>query len=408
MRREACLSATQWQNGRSMRNDVAPTDSIVNLIQRLVRLPSRAGLDPYEPVMTLATGWLKASNIGCERVHAEGKPVGLYAIVSGAAAGPTYMLNATLDTAAFGDESQWRDPPTSGLIRDGRLYGRGSADSKAGAAIFCHLLAHFARRGARFNGKLVLLLDLDEHTGGFAGVRGYFAPGSNLPRPEGVFIGYPGNDRIIVGGRGFLRAKLVVRGKSAHSGSSRERGANAVLRAAALAQQLAALALPPNSDSGFPLPPQLTVTAIQGGQNDSLVPDSCALNVDVRLTPAFDERAAGTTVGRTVAAFDRQAPELAATEIDWQRGWPAYRIDDATPMLKALSKAAQSEFGRAIPAAVAGPSNIGNFLATLGIPAISGFGVGCQGIHASDESIDIASIGPVYRAYRATLEELLA
>src|SRR5882762_9328671 len=346
-----------------MSDEFAPKDSIIDLTQRLVRLPSRAGVDPYEPIVTLATGWLKASNIGCELLHAEGKPVGLYAIVNAAAAGPAYMLNETLDTAPFGDESQWRNPPTSGLIRDGRLYGRGSADSKAGAAIFCHLLVHFARRGARFNGKLLLLLDLDEHTGGFAGVRGYFAPGSNLPRPEGVFIGYPGNDRIIVGGRGFMRAKLLVRGKSAHSGSSRERGVNAVLRAAALSQQLAELALPADGDSGFPLPPQLTVTAIQGGQSDSLVPDSCALNIDVRLTPAFDERAVGTAVGRVVAAFDRQAPEVAATEIKWQRGWPAYRVDHATPMLNALSNAAQREFGRAIPTAVAGPSNIGNFLA---------------------------------------------
>jgi succinyl-diaminopimelate desuccinylase len=383
-------------------------DSIVDLIQRLVRIPSRGGVDSYQPILNLATQWLEAAQIACEPLLAAGRPVGLHAAVRGGSPGPVYMLDATLDTAGFGDESRWRDPPTSGVIRDGRLHGRGAADSKAGAAIFCHLLAAFARRGRNFSGTLVLLLDLDEHTGGFAGVRTYFARESNLPHPQGVFIGYPGNERIVVGGRGFLRAELVVRGEAAHSGSSRARGINAVLRAAALSQQLAALALPTEADSRFPLPAKLTVTAIEGGQDDSLVPDRCRLRIDVRLTPAFEQHAARHAVSSLVARFDAQAPEAGVTAIEWEPGWPAYRIDEDAPMLQALSRAARRTFGRGIPASLAGPSNIGNYLATLGVPAISGFGVGCEGIHASNESIELATVEPVYRAYHSALEELLS
>lgn len=62
--------------------------------------------------------------------------------------------------------------------------------------------------------------------------------------------------------------------------------------------------------------------------------------------------------------------------------------------------------GADVPAAIVGASNIGNYLATLGVPALCGFGVRDEGIHAADERIELASIGSVYNVYRAALERL--
>jgi succinyl-diaminopimelate desuccinylase len=60
------------------------------------------------------------------------------------------------------------------------------------------------------------------------------------------------------------------------------------------------------------------------------------------------------------------------------------------------------------PAAkVAGPSNIGNYLAGLGIPATAGFGVDCQGLHGTDERIRLGSIPVVQAAYHQALLTLL-
>jgi succinyl-diaminopimelate desuccinylase len=56
---------------------------------------------------------------------------------------------------------------------------------------------------------------------------------------------------------------------------------------------------------------------------------------------------------------------------------------------------------------VVGPSNIGNYLAGLGVPALCGFGVRGEGVHASDERVDLASIAPVWRIYRGALQRLL-
>lgn len=386
------------------------TDSIVELLQQLVTLSSRAGVDDYEPITNLVQRWMREHDLPCECLRQREQTVGLVTIVKGSRLStnhhPVFMLNATLDTADYGDTSRWRYPPTSSTLEGGWMYGRGTADSKAGAAIFCHLAAEFTTK--EFSGRLVLLLDLDEHTGGFSGVRRYFDPLSKFPRPDGVLIGYPGNDRIVVGSRGFTRAELTVHGKAAHSGSSHHHGLNAVTRAARLTQKLEELPLPKTASAAadFPLSPQLTITAMEGGAGFSMVPDRCRLLLDVRITPGFDARRAQQAVEETVAAMDRKEAPGLPTTIQWRQSWPAYRVPNDHPMALALRRAAEQEFKRTIVPAVVGPSNIGNYLATLGIPAISGFGVSYRGIHAIDEGIELASIGPIYRTYRAALGAL--
>ena len=54
-----------------------------------------------------------------------------------------------------------------------------------------------------------------------------------------------------------------------------------------------------------------------------------------------------------------------------------------------------------------GPSNLGDDLAGRGVPALCGFGVRGEGIHATDERVDLASIAPVWRIYRGALRRLL-
>lgn len=390
------------------------TRSIIDLLRQLTRIPSRAGVDSYQAIVDLTRNWLQQRGVGCELLVDNQKTVGLFAIVAAGRAmlaqGPIYMLNATLDTAEFGDESRWTDSPTSGVIRDGWMYGRGCADSKAGVSLFCHLLAEMAASTSGWCGTCVLLLDLEEHTGEFAGIRHYLQASNGLPRPQGVFIGYPGNDRIVVGSRGFARCVITLHGVAAHSGSSRGAGVNAIVRAANLVDRLSALRLLAGvtPDEQFPLPPNLTVTGIEGGGGFSMVPDTCRVLVDLRLTPSFGENAAKTIVQNVVNAVNRAETRAPETSVEWKEAWPAYRISEEHPMVSALRRAAIHEFKRDIPSGVVGPSNIANYLETLQIPATAGFGVTYRAIHALNECVELASVDPVYRTYRTALRELLS
>jgi len=318
-------------------------------------------------------------------------------------AGPRYVLDACLDTAPFGDETAWTYPPVSGEIEEGWLHGRGASDSKAGASIFAHIAARLAR--TRLAGSLVLLFDIDEHTGHFGGARAYFEGPGAPDSVDGVMIGYPGLEHVVTGGRGVLRARITVHGVASHSGG-RAVTPNAITKAAGLASALARAALPGSAGPGFPLPARLTVTEITGGMGYSAVPDLCVLNVDVRLTPALDDTAALTLLRCLAADADAAWPGTPPTHVDITTRWPAYRLPDDSSLKNALLAGAR-QAGLSPAVKIAGPSNIGNYLAGLGIPATAGFGVGYEGLHGTDERIRIDSIPLVQAAYHQACLTLL-
>jgi len=350
--------------------------------------------------------WLADHGLACRQLSGpEGAVVALTCEVAGGRPGPRYVLDACLDTAPFGDEAAWTYPPLSGEITGGWLHGRGSSDSKAGAAIFAHVAARLQDISGGFGGSVVLLFDVDEHTGGFGGARAYFEGDSAPGRVDGVMIGYPGLDHVVTGGRGVLRARLDVHATAAHSGSSHA-GAGAIAKAAGLVRELQDVELPGPANPGFPLPARLTVTSISGGQGYSMVPDLCSLNVDVRLTPALSGDAAATLLAVAAARTDSAWPGTAPTGVEVTTRWPPYALPDRSPLREALLRGA-ARAGLAPAPKIAGPSNIGNYLAGLGIPATAGFGVGYEGLHGTDERIRLDTIPAVQAAYHQALLTLL-
>lgn len=379
---------------------------MVKLIRELVRVPSRGGIDSYDRVLETMATWLQQHDLACRRLEDfGGATVALTCEVSGARPGPRYVLDACLDTAPFGDEAAWTYPPASGEVSGGWLHGRGSSDSKAGAAIFAHVVARLHDMADGFGGSVVLLFDVDEHTGSFGGAKAYFENLDGSEPVDGVMIGYPGLDHVVTGGRGVLRARVEVHAIAGHSGSSKT-GPGAIAKAAHLIRDLHQAPLPGPAGPEFPLPAKLTVTAVSGGEGYSTVPDLCTANVDVRLTPALEEAAALALLHETVASVDAAWPGTPPTQIHVTTRWPPYVLSDGSPLRDALLQAAESE-GLTPVAKVAGPSNIGNYLAGLGIPALAGFGVDYRRLHGTDERIRLDSIPVVQAIYHRALLTLL-
>ncbi|SDO93189.1 M20 family metallopeptidase [Actinacidiphila guanduensis] len=385
----------------------ARTASVVELAQELIRRPSRGGIDDYGPVLTVLEDWLAARGLPHRRLHdGEDALVGLLVEIPGGHPGPWWTLDACVDTAPYGDETAWSFPPASGDVVDGWLLGRGAADSKLAAAMFCHIAADVLPRAADLHGGLAVLLDVDEHTGGFGGARAYLADPA-ADRPAGVMIGYPGLDEVVVGGRGLWRASLAVHAPAGHSGAGRT-VVGAISRAAHLVRLLDAADLPgADGTSGFPLPPKLSVTSFHGGQGFSVTPDRCDLNIDIRTTPAFDAHDAETLVRKAVAELDAELPAPAPTEVTPVAAWPPFRLaEDEQPAAALLHAAAEA--GLTVRAKTAGPSNIGNLLAGEGIRATAGFGVPYEGLHGIDERAHLAELPTVYAVYHRAVLDLLA
>jgi succinyl-diaminopimelate desuccinylase len=382
------------------------SDAVVELTRELVRIPSRGGVDPYEPVLDYMSSWLGRHGLAGRRLTGpDGTSIALTCEVTGERPGPRFVLDACLDTAPFGDEATWTYPPTAGEITGGWMHGRGCSDSKAGAAIFAHVATRLRQDAERLHGSVVLLFDVDEHTGSFGGARAFFE-GQDAPRRiDGVMIGYPGLDHVVTGGRGALRARIHVHGVAGHSGGSNP-APSAIAKAADLVRELHSMRLPGPAGPDFPLPAKLTVTAINGGEGFSTIPDLCTLNVDLRLTPALDDTAAVDLLRSRAAMVDDAWPGTQPTEVEITTSWPAFALPRDSALLRALLGAADSA-GLSTTAKIAGPSNIGNYLAGLGIPATAGFGVDYQGLHGTDEQIRLDSIPQVQAVYHQALLTLL-
>ncbi len=199
-------------------------------------------------------------------------------------------------------------PPFEPAIADGRMYGRGSCDTKAGLAGMMHAVASLHAEGIQPPCDVWLAAVVDEEFS-YRGVvklcEGLEAHAALVAEPTGL--------RAVIATKGVLRFRILVRGKSAHS-SKPHLGVNAINHMArivlALEQDHEHLAAHPHPLLG---PATCNVGVIHGGVQINFVPDSCAIEIDRRLLP-------GERTGEVLAHYQslldsltQQHPTLDAT-----------------------------------------------------------------------------------------------
>ncbi len=104
--------------------------------------------------------------------------------------------------------------------------------------------------------------------------------------------------------------------------------------------------------------------------------------------------------------MDDAWPGTQPTHTEITTRWPAFALPDGDQLRSALLAAARAA-GLATTAKIAGPSNIGNYLAGLDVPATAGFGVEHAGLHSTDERIRLDSIPKVQAVYHQALLTLM-
>lgn len=136
-------------------------------LERLVRIPSIAFPGyPEEPVAAAAQATLEilrdAGLADAELLDVPGGPQAVYGEVEGPPGAPTVLLYAHYDVQPAGDESTWSSAPFEPVERDGRLYGRGTADDKCGIALHAGVLRAF---GGRPPVTVKVIIEGEEETG---------------------------------------------------------------------------------------------------------------------------------------------------------------------------------------------------------------------------------------------------
>jgi succinyl-diaminopimelate desuccinylase len=279
---------------------------MVALVQELVRIPTvNPPGDNYEACARLLGERYRAMGYRVEYVLAEDHPdhsaryprMNVLARLEGASARPCVHFNGHIDVVPAGNG--WTVDPFGGVVRDGKVYGRGTSDMKAGMVASLFAVEALRREGIRLGGAVEQSGTVDEESGGFAGAlylseRGYFAK----DKQDHVIITEPLDpDRVCLGHRGVYWFDVITRGHQAH-GSMPFLGENAIDRMSDVIQAFASQLRPKLATrvTELPVVPEgarhatLNLNSIAGGQSPEdnqspCVPDRCTAIFDRRFLP---------------------------------------------------------------------------------------------------------------------------
>jgi succinyl-diaminopimelate desuccinylase len=204
----------------------------------------------------------------------------LVAIRRGSGKKGSLCFSGHIDTVPLG-AVRWNADPFAGEIKEGKIYGRGASDMKAGVAA----MVVAALRAAKINkaeAGVTLVITAGEETG--CQGASHLANHSALPGNAGALIvGEPTSNYPLVGHKGALWIEARTAGITAH-GSMPELGDNAIYKAARIVTKLQThdFRTAPHPLLGAP---SLNVGMISGGMSINSVADQATIGIDIRTTP---------------------------------------------------------------------------------------------------------------------------
>lgn len=228
-------------------------DELVALCQDLVRLPTvNTGVMPTgdeTPAAELLRATLAAEGIEAG-VHESAPNRGnLVARLPGSRGTPRLLLLSHTDVVPVEDESQWRFPPFSATVHEGRIWGRGAGDMKCTVAAQAMALILLKRAGARLAGDLIFAAGADEESGGDWGFRWLVEHHPELLRADyglneggGALVQAADGRRaylVSTGEKGRLEIRITVKGRGWHA-SQPWRADNAIYKAQEVIRRIAA------------------------------------------------------------------------------------------------------------------------------------------------------------------------
>jgi acetylornithine deacetylase/succinyl-diaminopimelate desuccinylase family protein len=199
-------------------------------------------------------------------------------------AGPVFAFNTHMDVVPVGEG--WSSDPFSLKEAGGKLYGRGACDCKGPLASMLEAMRMLAADRAAWSGTLLGVFVADEEIAS-EGAKFYAA---GRPKIDAAVIGEPTSNATFSAHKGSLRPVVRVRGVAAHSGTP-HLGENAIYRAGELLGLIAEHHEKVVRHRSHPLvgAASLTVTRINGGHADNVLPAICDLLLDRRMVPGEKE-----------------------------------------------------------------------------------------------------------------------
>jgi len=344
-------------------------DEMVEFTVDMIRLPTvNPPGDGYEECAHIIGERLRQCDFAVDYLAAEGRAehtpthprINVVGLRRGRSTRPLVHLNGHFDVVPAG--GGWTVDPFGGVIRDGRIYGRGTSDMKAGITAAIYAAEAIRRAGIELNGSIEISGTVDEESGGFAGMAWLARQGRvGADRTDAVIITEPTDaDRIMIGHRGVYWFEVTTRGSIGH-GSMPFLAVNAIEHMGIILDRMRREMVPTigSRTTAVPVEPAgarngtLNINGIAGGQPVDGIQTPCVADV---CRAVFDRRflveeGFEATRAEIVAFLDRTAaetPKLSYELRDLMVVHPVRTPDDAT-VVSSLQRAIHDVLGRDAP-----------------------------------------------------------
>ncbi len=344
----------------------ASAPEIVDFTSELIRLPTiNPPGDAYDDCARLIGDRLAACGFAVDYIAAEGMPehtaahprVNVVGLRRGRAPRPAVHLNGHFDVVPAGEG--WTHDPFGGLVHDGRIYGRGACDMKAGIAAAVYAAEAIRRAGVDLQGSVEVSGTVDEESGGFAGAA-YLARQGRLSSKQADYciIPEPLNvDRICVGHRGVYWFEVTTRGRIGH-GSMPFLGVSAIEHMGVILDRMQRDLLPAlrNRTTAVPVVPDgarhatLNINGISGGQpvdgiQTPCIADLCRAVFDRRFLLEEGFEAAKAEIQQLLDTAATETPSMRYDLRDLMVVHPV-RTPQGSPVVSSLERSIQKVLGR--------------------------------------------------------------
>jgi glutamate carboxypeptidase len=264
-------------------------------------------------------------------------------------------------------------------IQDGRAFGPGVYDMKAGITMMIFALRALKAAGVAHR-PVTILLDTDEEVGSATGRPVVEATAREC---EAVLVLEPSQ-----GPKGHLKTSrkgvgditIRVRGRASHSGVDFEKGRSAIVE---LARQLLEIVKFTDVGRGITVNPGV----IQGGTRSNVIAAEAWAEVDLRIARAAD----ATLLEQKFAALKPFDPDC-AIELTGGINRPPMERTEGTVRLFGIAREIATAMGMPLEESSTGGGSDGNFTSALGVPTLDGLGAVGEGAHAAHESVVVEDL----------------
>lgn len=297
----------------------------------------------------------------------------------------------------------WTSPPFEPTVRDGYLYGRGTADMKVSVAGFVLAARDFVLANPSHAGRVAILLTSDEEGVALDGVRKVAEVFRERREPlTWCITGEPSStntlgDLLRVGRRGSLSATMTVHGTQGHVAYP-EKADNPIHRVMSALAELTSRVWDDGYET-FPATSLQISNFVSGTGANNVIPGSAEVQFNLRYNPHWNAASLRTEIE---ALFDRHN---VSRDIHWHESGEPFYTPEGT--LRSVCRSVLTSFAGSAPVeSTGGGTSDARFIAPLGVECVE-IGPVNATIHQVDERVALSELEALPSLYGALISKLL-